>query len=113
MRRGSRRTFGASLRGCRRRVRPGGSHLRGSAWSLGTSFDNAVDDGALREELAGSVGDADVGVDDLFAALEDAAFGEDFLADGAGEVVDVDADGRAEVLRVAELGGGPGGHRAG
>src|SRR5439155_3528504 len=79
----------------------------------GLAFDDAVDDGALGEELPFAVGDTDVGVDDFLAALEDAALGEDLLADGAGEVVDVDADSRAEVAGVAELRGGPGGHRAG
>ena len=33
-------------------------------------------DGALRAELAGRVRDFHVAVDDLFAALEDAAFGD-------------------------------------
>src|SRR5438105_12470847 len=94
-------------------MRPNGSHLREAQLSFGAAIDDSVDDGALGEKLAVAVGHADVGVDELLAALKDAALGVDLLTDGAGEVVDVDADGRAEVAGVTELGGGPGGHRAG
>jgi len=54
---------------------------------------DAVGDGTLREEFAGLVLNADVGVDDLLAALEDAPFGEYVFADGAREVVHVHANG--------------------
>src|SRR5205085_2499120 len=75
-------------------------------------LDDSINDRSLSQQLAGGVRDADITVDDLLASLEDASLGEDILADRGREVVDVDADGGAEVFRGHDLGGGPGGHRA-
>src|SRR5438477_9727204 len=60
------------------------------------ALNDPIDDGALRKQLVRCVRDADVRVDDLLPALQYAPLREDILADGARQIIDVDAHGRAE-----------------